>query len=336
MEKRKFRFGKLLVFTLVALLAFVACGNKAEKTAAEKEAAVMTEGYPVEIKNYGNDRNEVTLKFEKAPERIVAVYQSPIETLLALGLGDRIVLAAGLDDPVLPQYEEEFKKIKKYQDNSPTKEEVLAANPDFIASWRSYFGEKRLGEVNFWIERGVNTYIQVNSGVAKNDGLENEYNDIINMGKIFGVEAKAQEIVNNMKAEIEKGRKFVEGKEPVKALILEVEKEGEYRIYGENSIGGEIATQVGANLVIKEKGKVGKEKLLESNPDVIFTVYFGDSISRDEAVASIMNDKGLQNLSAVKNGKVFPIVLSEVYSTGVRTFNGIQTITKGLYPELYK
>lgn len=52
---------------------------------------------------------------------MVAVYQSSIETLLALRLGDRIVLAAGLGSPVLPEYEEEFKKIKKYQTNAPTK-----------------------------------------------------------------------------------------------------------------------------------------------------------------------------------------------------------------------
>ena len=139
-----------------------------------------------------------------------------------------------------------------------------------------------------------------------------------------------------MKNEIEKAKKFVEGKKPVTVLILEVEKEGQYRIYGENSIGGEIASKVGANIVIKEKGKVGKEDILKANPDVIFTIYYEGGITKDDAVNVLLNDPGLQNLNAVKNKKVYPMVLSEVYATGVRTLNGIKTITRGLYPELYK
>lgn len=335
MIKMKKNISKLLFLVLISLFVIISCGNKGEGNKKTSEKETVAEGYPVEVKNYNYQKNEITLKFNKAPEKVVAVYQSSIETLLALGLGDRIVLAAGLDDPVLPQYEEEFKKIKKYQENAPTKEEVLALNPDFITSWYSFFGEKKLGDVDFWIGRGINTYMQRNSGVVKPDTLQNEYDDIINIGKIFNVENKAQEIVKNMKSEIERARKFVEGKKPVNVVILEIEKEGQYRIYGKNSIGGEIATQVGANLVIGENGKVGKEDLIKANPDVIFTVYYGDSISRDQAVKSIMESQGIKNINAIKNKKVYPMVLSEVYSTGVRTLNGIQTITKGLYPELY-
>lgn len=327
------------ILVLLVLLTLISCGSKKEgekNSGAAQTNEKPAEGYPVEVKNYNHQKQEITLKFNKAPEKIVAVYQSPIETLLALGLGDRIVLAAGLDDPVLPEYEAEFKKIKKYQQDAPSKEEVLGLNPDFITSWYSFFGDKKLGEVNFWIDRGINTYMQVNSGVAANDSLQNEYDDIINMGKIFKVENKAQAIVDNMKNEIEKAKKFVEGKKPVTVLILEVEKEGQYRIYGENSIGGEIASKVGANIVIKEKGKVGKEDILKANPDVIFTIYYEGGITKDDAVNVLLNDPGLQNLNAVKNKKVYPMVLSEVYATGVRTLNGIKTITRGLYPELYK
>ena len=46
--------------------------------------------YPLTMTTYGPDGREYSMTFEKAPERVVAVYQGCIETLLALGLEDQI------------------------------------------------------------------------------------------------------------------------------------------------------------------------------------------------------------------------------------------------------
>lgn len=336
MKKRK-----LLALGLGLALLLTGCGGKTEEAKPETtspaavETAAPAEGqhYPVTITTYNYAKEPVQITFDKAPEKVVAVYQNSIETLLALGLEDKIVAASGLDHDVKDEYKAAFDKVKYYE-NVPSKEEVIGLQPDFILSWYSFFGEKRLGDVGFWHERGINTYMAQNSGVAKPDSLQNEYDDILNMGKIFDVEDKANAIVDNMKAEIEKAKAHVSGKEKVKAVILEVEKEGVYRIYGQDSIGGDIATQVGADLVAKENGSIGTEDLIKLNPDVIFSVYYGDEIVRDEALNSIMSNKGLASVSAIKNSRVHPIMLSEVYASGVRTLDGIKTITKGLYPDL--
>ena len=39
-------------------------------------------------------------------------------------------------------------------------------------------------------ENGANTYISLNSGIAKERTIENEIDDILNLGKIFNVEEK--------------------------------------------------------------------------------------------------------------------------------------------------
>ena len=87
-------------------------------------------------------------------------------------------------------------------------------------------------------------------------------------------------------------------------------------------------------MVGAEEKSIGKEKLIELNPDVIFSVYYGDSIVRDQSTESIVKDEALKNVSAVSNNRVHPIVLSEVYASGVRTYDGIKTIIAGLYPEM--
>jgi len=328
-----------IILASFMILGASGCGNK--DGVQDSDAKVKTEAsnkqsshYPVTIKTYNYAKQPVEVTFKKAPEKVVAVYQNSIETLLALGLQDKIVGAAQLDHDVKEEYKDAFKNIKYYE-KAPTKEEVIALQPDFILSWYSLFGEKKLGDVGFWHERGINTYMSQNSGVINPNSLQNEYDDILNMGKIFNVEDKANEIVNTMKKEIEKSKEFVKGKEPVKAVILEVQKDGVFRIYGEDSIGGDIAKQVGADLVAKANGKIGNEDLVKLNPEVIFTVYYGKEIDRDTALQKIMGNPALSSISAVSSKRVHPIMLSEVYSSGIRTLDGIKTISKGLYPELY-
>lgn len=332
---------KIISMILVAfmLLGASGCGNKNGATTPNTENKAETSNkqsshYPVTIKTYNYGKQPVEVTFKKSPEKVVAVYQNSIETLLALGLQEKIVAAAGLDHDVKDEYKDAFKNIKYYE-KAPTKEEVIGLQPDFILSWYSLFDEKRLGDVGFWHERGINTYMSQNSGVIKPNTLQNEYDDILNMGKVFNVEDKANEIVNTMKKEVEKAKEFVRGKESVKTVILEVQKDGVYRIYGEDSIGGDIAKQVGADLVAKANGKIGNEDLVKLNPEVIFTVYYGKEIDRDSAVKKIMENPALSSISAVNSKRVYSIMLSEVYSSGIRTLDGIKAISKGLYPELY-
>lgn len=332
---------KTISIVLAALIAIGVTGCSGKDTATKPKTETKVEDsnkqsshYPVTITTYDYAKKPVKVTFQKSPEKVVAVYQNSIETLLALGLQDKIVGAAGLDHDVKVEYKDAFSKVKYYE-KVPTKEEVIGLQPDFILSWYSLFGDKKLGDVGFWHERGTNTYMAQNSGVIKQNTLQNEYDDILNVGKIFNVEDKANKMVNTMKDEIEKSKNFVKGKKAVKAVILEVEKEGVYRIYGEDSIGGDIAKQVGADLVAKSNGTIGNEELIKLNPDVIFTVYYGKEIDRDSALKSIMDNPALSSISGVKSKRVHPIMLSEVYASGIRTLDGIKTISKGLYPELY-
>lgn len=332
-----------LLLAVVMMFSITACSNKPQEKDKAPNSEVSSNEvkddekshYPVTITTYNFEKEPVEITFEKAPEKVLAVYQNSIETLLALGLEDKLVAASGLDHDVKDEFEDAFSDVK-YYDNPLTKEEVLGIGPDFILSWYSLFGEKNLGNVGFWHERDINTYMAQNSGVISPNTLENEYEDILNIGKIFDVEQKANEIVDNMKKEIENAKKFSKDNPPAKAVILEVGSDNMYRIYGEDSIGGNIATLVGADLVARENDNIGAEDLVKLDPEVIFTVYYGDKLVEDAALESIMNTPALASISAIKNERVHPIMLSEVYASGIRTLDGITSISNGLYPDLNK
>ena len=178
-----------------------------------------------------------------------------------------------------------------------------------------------------------------NSGCAPQRTLENEYVDILNLGKIFNVEDKAEALVEEMKAEVEATlSKTATVKEKPKTLLMEVEKDG-IRVYGENTLGGDMIQQLGAELVTATENQMSSEALIQENPDVIFTVYFGSSNSIadvDAAIAKITQEPKYQSLNAVKTGKVYAIALGDIYCSGTRTLDGIQKLAQGIYGDALK
>ena len=299
----------------------------ADKTA---DAEGTKTEYPLTITTYDYDGNEIETTYEKAPEKVLAVYQGSIETMLALGLEDRLVATAGLDNEVPDELKDEF---------TPSLETVTMLEPDMILSWSSLFSDKNLGNVTDWIDKGCNTYYNTNTRPDGDRTLENEFTDILNLGKIFDVQDKAQAIVDDAKAVIDKTLTATADVEE-KPSVMVLEPLGEdITNYGAKSLGGDMVTQLGATLANPDASTAGKEDIIAANPDVIFVVYMpyaGDDPEtvKESQLAVIKDDEALQSLDAVKNGRVYPIMLSEMYASATRTQDGIETFAKGLYPDV--
>ena len=335
---------KLKSLGLVAIICvgLVGCASTDASSDKSDTNQTVTKGYPVELTTYNYNGDEVKTTYDKAPEKVLAVYQGSIETMLELGLEDKLVAAAGLDNELEDKYKEAFDKVEYLTEFTPSKETVTALNPDMILSWGSIFAEDKLGDVNTWIDKGCNTYINTNTRRKEGEKrtIQNEMTDILNLGKIFNVEDKAQEIVNNMQSKIDEALKAAKGQDKQNVLMLEFLGD-EITNYGENSLGGDMITSLGANLVAKDQSKLGKEDIVSLNPDVIYVVYMpysGDDPEqvKQDALNKLLEDKAFSSLDAVKNKRIVPIMLGDMYASGVRTINGIETISQGLYPDLNK
>jgi iron complex transport system substrate-binding protein len=357
LREEEAKMKKSILMLLLAMMLTVVVGCQAndqteevqaeEVQVAEKASEVTDQAepanqeaahYPVTIPTYNRDQEVIEITAEKAPERVVVVYQNAIEIMLALGLEDKIVAAAGLDHEVKPEFKDAFDKVNYYE-SGISKEEVMGLNPDMIISWYSFFGEKKLGDVDFWHDRGVNTYMMLNSGCQPKKTVAMEYEDIRLIGRLFDVEDKAEALIADIQTEVAMGQAFAAERDPVKAVVLEIKKDGTYRIYGEDSVGGDMATQVGAELVAKESGTIGAEDLVKLNPDVIYSVfysYYAGGVEYEDAINKLVDHEGLQSISAVQNARVLPMKLGEVYCSGVRTMDGVETMLKGLYPDAYQ
>lgn len=294
----------------------------------------------ITIENYDSLGKKESLKYDKVPQRVVAVWQNSIETLLALGVGDKIISGNGVPDKLyfLPHLQAQYTKIPYTGLQLLDLETTMMLQPDFIVGWHSTFTPKTLRSTEFWHKRGVNTYIATNSlSNTKFKTLENEYEDILNLGKIFNKNEQAQAIVGKMRKEVGfvTERTAVNNKNP-RALIIEFAGK-EVNVYNEKSLAGNIVKSLHGELLAAKEHNISVEQIINYNPDVIFVVivesYYGREI---EMLNKVTCHHALKNLRCVKEKRVRALPLYEIYSSGIRTYDGIKDIAQGLYPELYR
>lgn len=337
---------------LVLTLGLAGCGGQSAASGAitgaasdapaapEAASSQAAEGnYPVTIANYDYAGNEVSYTYEKAPERVVAVYQGSIETMIALGLEDRVVASYGLDNEVKDEWKDGFAQMN-YDETvfAPDKETVTLLEPDMIFSWGSYFSDEKLGDVYEWNDKGVGTYINSNTARGGSRTLENEYTDILNIGRIFDVEEKAQALVDEMQAQVAHTLAAAEGHDPVRVAVVEPIS-GTITNYGADTLAGDMVTALGGELAKPEGSDMGKEDLVACDPDVIFVVYMAYSGDDPESVMAqqlslIQDDPAFASLSAVQSGNIHLIMLGDMYASGPRTIDGLRTLAQGMYPDL--
>ena len=177
------------------------------------------------------------------------------------------------------------------------------------------------------IAPGSSSKIQVHT-------IDYEYQDILNLGKIFDREEKAQELVSKMQDEIERaeGKAQNMGHHP-RGLIIEYLGK-DITVYGERSLAGNILTSMGGELLGVGMRTISKEQLIEMDPEVLFMVVCENAYDQmDQIVERLYQDQALQGLRCVKERRIYPLPLYAIHSAGVRTYDGIQIIGKGLYPE---
>ena len=296
--------------------------------------------YPVTIENFNTQGEPEQQTFTKPPERVVAVWQNSIETLLALGVGDRLIAGNGVPDKkfFLPQYQEQYSRIPYTGLQLLDVETTMMLKPDLIVGWHSTFSPKVIRPTTFWHKRGVNTFIARSSlSDGKPRTLQNEYKDILDLGKVFDKNERAQQLVADMQHEVQFATSQTAGfqKRP-RALVIEFMGK-EVSVYGERSLAGDIVRELHGELLAAKDHNIGLEQVVELDPDVIFVVVIESHYGHEQdMVDRVTQHKALKNLRCVKEGRVLPLPLYAVYSSGVRTYDGIKIIANGLYPELYK
>lgn len=156
--------------------------------------------YPVTVTNCGT---EVTL--ESPPERIVTIKSTALETLLALGLGSKVVGSAFSDGPVPEALAADAASVPVLSEAAPTQEAVLELEPDFIyAGWESNLSSDTAGERDFLASLGIGSY--VSPAACREEGapgkldFEDVFANITEAGTLFGAPEAAAELITEQRS----------------------------------------------------------------------------------------------------------------------------------------
>ena len=256
------------------------------------------------------------------------------EMFLALGLGDKIVVATE-EGPILPEFKEAYDKIPvrlKGHHAIYSKEEFLLSGVDFVSGWDSAIKAEATGTPQELIDKGIYPFIA--KAVRDNETLETVYEDFYTLGKIFKVEKNAEKVVSEMKAKLENAQKnFVKKENKPKVLVFSVIENGLYISAG---LTTDLINKAGGQNVYADQSAdhvfVSYESLVDRNPDIIIIADMeGEGRSSyEEKKKALKEHPALKNLPAVKNDNIHKIALEDI-SPGVRNIDFIIKLNKLLY-----
>lgn len=335
----------LLLMGVLSVSVFTGCSGAGETPAAAEteasagggtevpaedgtvEEAVADGAYPMTFRNY--DR-EVTVT--KKPEKVLTLGPNCTELFAALGLEDYVVGRSLINHSrgPLDEYADAVNQIPELNYSSATREAILSSGADFI-----YALDWEIGEEGCNIEEveGYGMTVYVNSATTP----EEQYQEILDIGKIFGVEDRAEAYVEDQRARIQAVQDKIAGQDPVKVLVYDSGNDGVFTCSGINfesllvgMAGGEGLFD---DLTEKQWVTVSYEEVLSRNPDVIL-IHDYDSPSVEEKIAEIQANPTLSQLDCVKNEN-FAVITLESVLPGNRMAYAVETMAKDFYPDVF-
>ena len=309
-----------LIAMLLALIMTAGCAS----------ALAETE-FPFTLTSY----MDMEITFDKVPERVIAANACTGDELMAMGLGDKIIATAYNNSLINPLYQEEYDKIPIAAETYIELETILSLEPDFVFGRSSSFSEKRNTTHDTLSSYGIASLSGVESYTVGAE-VDVVYEDFYNLGKIFNMEEKAEEIVSAMKAQIAAVEEAVAGKEPVKVFVYDMLQENGAYTCGNNFTATLIRHAGGENIfsdLDTTWATVGWEEIVERNPDVIVINDYGKT-SLEEKIAQLKENPALASVSAIQNDRIISVTLCEVFACSM-TGDTIEKFGRAFHPDCF-
>ena len=287
---------------------------------------------PVTIKNMDND-----LVFESAPEKVVVLSYDTAEILAALGLEDKVIGLAEADssiNDVLPEYRDNVSKmplIEGLSNGVPSLETVLAMNPDFVYGASYSFMEQNAGKASDYLDSGINVYGSTGT-YSDVPTIEDTYTDIENLGKIFGVEDRAQALVSDLKSRVDAITSNTDPNSKLTVFVYDSEEDAPYTAGG-TSLENELIELAGGTNIYKDLDSdftsVAWEDVIAKNPDVILINKYGDEDDVQKKIEFLKNMPELADVTAVKEGRFVSASMLAIFPS-LQNVNVIEDLNKSL------
>ncbi len=236
------------------------------------------------------DARGKTITFNSPPKRIVSFMASNTEILFHLGLGDRVV---GVDK--YSNYPPEVNEVPKVGDAyNVDYEKIVSLNPDVVL----------ITKANTNMISSLKEY-DLKVFVTGGNTIDDVYTDIELVGKMCGINEKAERIVDDLKSTMNTitsdTRDLKKSKRPNTFYIS-----GTYQgIYtpGNDTFQNTLIQKAGCNNIASDKEgwtTISEEEIIGDNPEIIIAPnYLKNSVN------DLAKKESWQSIKAVKEDQIF-------------------------------
>ncbi|MGW0394799.1 ABC transporter substrate-binding protein [Streptomyces sp. NPDC003042] len=330
-----------LGIALVLVLTTAGCSTAANDPASTDKPTAKAAGAATATTSCGQE-----LSFAQPPKRTVALDQTSTETLLELGLQDRMAGTANLKTKIPAQYQDAYAKIPVIAPKIATSEQLRAATPDFVvAGSTDLYTKDRAGTREELGALKVPAFVSAVDCPQQNEAgktpFELLFSDYEQLGKVFGTEERAGKLAQEQRAAVAKAGETAAkvtqgGKQPTVVYLYSVFNGMPY-VAGKTGLPSEMSRIVGAKNAFDDVNEdwpeVSWEEVAKRNPDFI---VIGDLSERGrpgdsaaEKRETMAKDPVISKLAAVRDNKVIEVPGIEL-DASVRSVHALGLLAAGM------
>ncbi|MGW8847382.1 ABC transporter substrate-binding protein [Streptomyces xiamenensis] len=280
------------------------------------------------------------------PERAVVYEAGSADKMFVLGLTDHV--RGYVMPPANPPVEEspwasEYAKVEMLSDDLLNRELVVDAGADFVvAGWRSGFSDERgitpelldtLGIQSFMHSETCYNYPQYPVDFTPIEGL---YRDLELLGRIFGAEDRAEEVVAGMRERVAAVEEAAPAGRAPRVFVYDSGTDQPFTSGNQAPPHEIIETAGGENVFADLTDRwttVGWEAVVDADPEVIVILDYQDRPA-EEKIDFLRSSPVTRNLPAVLAGNFYILDYNEAIS-GPRIIDGAEgfgAYLRDLYP----
>ena len=260
------------------------------------------------------------IEFEQPPRRAVSNDSNMTEMMLALELGESMVGYTGVSGlRKMGEFTERAAMLPELSRDYPTKEVLVGADADFyFAGWN--YGLKVGGEVTpealepFGITVYELTESCIHVGPKSMASIEDLYVDLLNLGTIFDIQARAETLVASYREELAAFKAGLpELNPPVRVFVYDSGTDAPFTA-GRYAMPTALIEYAGGRNVFDDLEKswatVNWEAVVERDPDVVVIVDYGE-VTAEQKMEFMRQNSAFEDIPAIENNRFFVLEYAE-------------------------
>ncbi len=275
------------------------------------------------------------VSFDAVPQAAISNDVNLTEMMLVLGLADHMVGYTGVSGwkSLDTDLRAGVSQLPELAARYPSKEVLVGADADFFfAGWN--YGMKVGGEVTpetlapFGIKVYELTESCIHIGEKSKASMDDMYVDLLNLGRIFDVEARAEALVADYREELAEITATLHAQDASPRVFVYDSGEETPFTAGRYAMPTALIEAAGGKNIMDDFEKswatVTWEEIVDRNPEIIVIVNYGE-VTAEQKRAFMMTNPAFADLDAVRNDRFVTLEYIEA-TPGPRNIQAVKTL----------